>query len=102
MHCHISSTGVQDRMFAMLYQLNRNSDGTVKTSLGTTATLNVKILVKQGPCLCRTSTGEYPVFNNESGIIIQDLKIGPLAFVDDLIDMDTSIVDAYKAHKKAV
>ena len=72
--------GIQDKMLAMLYQLNRNSDGTVKTSLGTTATFNVKKLVKQGtisgPCLCSTSTGEYPVFNNESGIIIQELKIG--------------------------
>ena len=97
--------GIQDRMFAMLYQLNRNSDVTVKTSVGTTATFNVKKLVKQrtisGTCLCSTSTGEYPVFNNESGIIIQDLKIGPLAFIDDLIDINTSIGDVYKAYKKA-
>ena len=73
--------GIQDKMLAMLYQLNRNSDVTVETSVETTATFNAKKLVKQGtnsgPCVCSTPTGEYPVFNNESGSIIQDLKIGP-------------------------
>ena len=86
--------GIRDEMFYLYYLINKTSSVTVYTPCGKAEPFTVNEVVKQGTCsgptLCSISTGQYckKEFSPFSGIYVGNVKLGPLAFVDDIADMN--------------
>ena len=87
--------GVENELFYIIYLLNKNCNITVNTPFGPTERFTVEKLVKQGtvlgPFLCSTSIGDYckDKMNPDSGTSVGKVEIRPLAFMDDLDDINT-------------
>ena len=55
-----------------------------------------------GPMLCGCSGGEYLDERNDGGASIGDITIPALAFVDDIVNMETEISKVHMAHGSTV
>ena len=95
--------GVEDYLLQLIYEMNRNTIFQVKTPYGLTDPVEVKDIVKQGGILgspmCSASTAEYCCVNK--GVVIGEVQIATLAYVDDLIDVSGCYDDAKKSHLNA-
>ena len=80
--------------------LNHNVDMQIKTPYGITDEFKVKNIVKQGtvngPILCCTSVGQFSekCLTNNITANLNDIKIPPIAFVDDITGFPTDISQA--------
>ena len=75
--------------------MNKNCNITVNTPFGPTERFTIEKLVKQGtvlgPVLCSTSVGNYckDDLNPDLSTFVGKVEIRPLAFMDDLNDINT-------------
>ena len=96
--------GVRNEMLPLIYKLNLNAEVTIKTPFGPADSFLVKKLVKQGTvlgtALCGTSTAEYCDIND--GVPIGEDNYGPLAFVDDLMQMNITPHATRMSHARAL
>ena len=87
--------GVENELLYIIYLLNKNGNITVNTPFGPPERFTIEKLVKQGtvlgPVLCSTSIGDYckDKMNPDSGTFVEKVEIRPLAFMDDLNDINT-------------
>ena len=87
--------GVENELLYIIYLLNKNCNITVNTPFGPPERFTIEKLVKQGtvlgPVLCSTSIGDYckDKINPDSGTFVEKVEIRPLAFMDDLNDINT-------------
>jgi hypothetical protein len=95
--------GVEDYLLQLIYDMNRKTTLQVKTPYGPTEPMEIKDIVKQGGILgspmCSASTAEYCGVNK--GILIGELQIATLAYVDDILDMNDTHDDTEVAHLHA-
>ena len=95
---------VPDDILKLIYNLNKEALITVKTPYGPTTSALIRDIVQQGrvlaPDLCSASTGEF--CGKSRGVAIGTLILSSLAFVDDLLEMSSSCVEAEIAHSLAV
>ena len=100
----LKELGVEKEYLQLIYNLNKKAGVTVQTPLGPTSVFNTDPIVKQGtvlgPCLCSSSTGEYCGVN--PGVSVGSTIISSLLYVDDVIDMSTSVEDYLQAHQNAL
>lgn len=97
--------GVDDYILRLVYTLNKTASVQVKTPYGLTKPFVVYDIGKQGgvlgPILCSASTAEYNNGNNK-GVSVGTTLISSLEFVDDMMDLSSSINDAIDAHEQAI
>ena len=92
--------GIKTDELNLLYMLNQNVDMQIKTPYGITDEFKVKNIVKQGtvngPILCCTSAGQFSekCITNNITANLNDIKIPPIAFVDDINGLATDISQA--------
>ena len=100
--------GVENEFFYIIYLLNKNCNITVNTPFGPTERFTIEKLVKQGtvlgPVLCSASVGDYckDEMNPDSGTFVGKVEIRPLAFMDDLNDINTLPSRVINSNKNAV
>ena len=96
--------GVEKEYLQLIYSLNKNATVTVQTPYGETSPFKSDPIVKQGtilgPSLCSSSTGEYCDIN--PGVCVGNLVISSLLFVDDIVDLSSTLEDCETSHKNAV
>ena len=100
----LKDVGVEKEYLQLIYNLNKRAAVTVQTPYGPTSTFHTDPIVKQGtvlgPNLCSASTGEY--CGENIGVCVGNVIISSLLYVDDIIDLSSSI-DVYVAvHLKAL
>ena len=92
--------GIRDVYLPLIYKLNEKAMVTVNTPYGRTTTFVIDQLVKQGAVLasniCSVSTGE--ICDQDFGAPIGLLSLRPLAFVDDILKLNTKINDVRSSH----
>ena len=100
----LKNLGVTKEMLQLIYNLNRQAKVVVKTPYGLTTPFETEPIVKQGTvlgsALCSSSTAEYCGTNK--GVQVGDMMLSSLLYVDDLIDLTTTITDRLEAHKAAL
>ena len=102
------NAGVTNDLFYIIYALNETCSIVVNTPFGQTSSIQIDNLVKQGtalgPVLCSTSIGDYCKENSSprSGTYIGNACVRPLAFIDDLGDVNKNAEDSEKAHEDAI
>ena len=100
--------GVTNDLFYVIYALNETCSIIVNTPFGQTSSIQIDNLVKQGtasgPVLCSTSIGDYCKENSSprSGTYIGNACVKPLAFMDDLGDVNKNAEDSEKTHEDAI
>ena len=86
--------GVETEMLPFIRKLNSQDEVSVKTPMGYADTLNIKSLVKQGtvigPLLCSATIAEFCEEHGASGAVIGDTTIRSLAFVEDIININSN------------
>ena len=100
----LRSLGVEKEYLQLIYNMNKQASVTVQTPCGVTNSFETDPIVKQGtvlgPTLCSSSTGEYTGQN--IGVNIADVIISSLIYVDDIIDLSSSVQDYLRAHQNAL
>ena len=100
----MKNLGVEKEYLQLIYNLNKSATVTVLTPYGETSAFQTDPIVKQGtilgPSLCSSSTGEYCDIN--PGVCIGNLIISSLLFVDDIVDLSSSVEDCKVAHSNAL
>ena len=100
----LQNIGVSKEMIQLIYNRNKKAIVRVKTPFGATEPFETEPIVKQGTVLgstmCSSSTGEYCTVNK--GIPVGDLNLNSLLFVDDIIDLSSSLIDRQEFHEQAV
>ena len=95
---------VSKEMLKLIYSLNKRALVSVQTPYGVTEEFETDPLVKQGTVLgsvlCSSSTGEY--CGENQGIQLGEAKISSLLYVDDIIDLSTTLDDCIQAHENAL
>ena len=96
--------GVEKEYLQLIYNLNKRASVTVQTPAGPTPVFQTDPIVKQGtvlgPNLCSSSTGEYCGLN--IGVCVGDAILSSLVYVDDIIDLSSSLTGYLSAHQKAL
>ena len=92
--------GIRDVYLPLIYKLNEKAVVTVNTPYGRTSPFVVDQIVKQGDVLasniCSVSTGE--ICDQDFGAPIGLLSLRPLAFVDDILKLNTKTDDVRSSH----
>ena len=100
----LKEVGVEKEYLQLIYNLNKRAKVIVQTPCGPTAVFETAPIVKQGtvlgPCLCSASTGEYCAEN--PGVCVGCATISALVYVDDIIELSSSIEDFLSSHQKAL
>ena len=100
----LNELGVEKEYLQLIYNLNKKADVIVQTPYGPTQMFHTDPIVKQGtvlgPCLCSASTGEYCGLN--PGVRVRDTTISSLVYVDDIIDLSSSVKDYLLSHENAL
>ena len=95
---------VSKEMLKLIYSLNRRAVVSVRTPHGLTREFETDPIVKQGTvlgsALCSSSTGEY--CGENSGIKLGEATISSLLYVDDIIDLSTTMNECIQAHENAL
>ena len=90
--------GLQNEFLALIYKINLKANIIVNTPLGCSKPFTKRSIVKQGSVtastLCSASTGEFCSELIIGGIIIGNMIINSLAYVDDLTTANTEATDA--------
>jgi hypothetical protein len=96
--------GLATDMLPIIYKMNEESKITVKTPIGNTNSFNVPCVCKQGtvliPPICSASIAECCEEHKTGGASIGQLRIQSLAFMDDLMDMNTTVSDVHASHEE--
>ena len=94
--------GVKSDLLPLIYKMNEESEITVRTPLGETNTFTIPCVCKQGtvliPPMCSASVAECCEEHTVGGASIGTLHIKSLAFMDDLLDLNTTVSDVAQAH----
>ncbi len=100
----LKNLGVSKEMLQLIYNMNKKAKVIVKTPYGMTTAFETDPIVKQGTvlgaALCSSSTGEYCGVNK--GVPIGSMMLSSLLYVDDVIDITTTLSQRQEAHKQAV
>ncbi len=100
----LKNLGVSKEMLQLIYSLNQKATVVVKTPYGLTAPFVTEPIVKQGTvlgsALCSSSTGEY--CGRNKGVPVGNMMLSSLLYVDDVIDLTTTLLDRLEAHEQAV
>ena len=100
----LKNLGVSKEMLQLIYNMNKKAKVVIKTPYGTTTSFETDPIVKQGTvlgsALCSSSTGEYCGVNK--GVPIGTMMLSSLLYVDDVIDITTTLPDREEAHEQAV
>ena len=100
----MKSLGVEKEYLQLIYSLNKSATVTVSTPYGVTSAFRSDPIVKQGtilgPNLCSSSTAEYCGIN--PGVCVGNLIISSLLFVDDIVDLSSSVEDCKASHENAL
>ena len=100
----LKEVGVEKEYLQLIYNLNKRAKVIVQTPCGPTAVFETDPIVKQGtvlgPCLCSSSTGEY--CGENPGVCVGCATISALVYVDDIIELSSSIEDFLSSHQKAL
>ena len=100
----LKDLGVEKEYLQLIYQLNKRAVVTVETPCGSTEEFETDPIVKQGtvlgPCLCSSSTGEY--CGKNPGVCVGSAIISSLLYVDDIIDLSSSVEDFFASHRNAL
>ena len=78
----------------LFYLLSKNAKITIFTPFGNTEEIQIEDIIKLGtsnkPVLFSLYIGDFfqVEFNSSSGIFIGNIKAGPLAYIDDLADIN--------------
>ena len=100
----LRNLGVSQEMLQLVYSLNKKAKVVVDTPYGYTSEFETGPIVKQGTVLgsvlCSASTGEYCGIN--TGVVIGTLQLSSLLYVDDKIDMSSSLLSRSSSHCNAV
>ena len=93
--------GLDNEFLSLIYKTNLNASIAVKTPMGISESFTKTAIVKQGSvsacCLCSASTGEFCEENTAGGICIGRI-FRNLAYVDDVILINTTVFDANTSH----
>jgi hypothetical protein len=96
--------GLETDMLPLIYNMNEESRVTVKTPLGNTNSFTIPKICKQGtvliPPMCSASIAECCDEHRTGGASIGSLVIRSLAFMDDLMDLNTTVRDSCMAHNE--
>ena len=96
--------GLETDMLPLIYKMNETSKITVKTPVGNTDSFDIPLVCKQGtvltPPLCSASVAESCSEHTSGGASIGQLRIQSLAFMDDLMDTNTTVADVQTAHEE--
>ena len=88
----------------LIYNLNKRAVVTVQTPFGPSPTFETDPIVKQGtvlgPCMCSSSTGEY--CGRNPGVCVGSTVISSLVYVDDIIDLSSTLEDFSTSHQNAL
>ena len=100
----LEKLGIEKEYLQIIYNMNKQAVVTVQTPFGVTSKFVTDPIVKQGtvlgPVLCSSSTGEYSEEN--VGVCMGTINIPSLLYVDDIIDLTSSMEDCIEAHKNAI
>ena len=100
----LKDLGIEKDLLQLIYNLNKEASVVVQTPVGDTSPFITDPIVKQGsilgPVLCSTSTAEYCTEN--LGVTIGTLILASLLYVDDILDLSSTIGDCKAAHEKAI
>ena len=100
----LKDLGVEKEYLQLIYKLNERAVVTVQTPCGPTKEFETDPIVKQGtvlgPCLCSSSTAEY--CGKNPGVCVGCVVISSLVFVDDIIDLSSSVEDFLASHQNAL
>ena len=100
----LKELGVEKEYLQLIYNLNKQAKFVVQTPFGLTSVFKTDPIVKQGtvlgPCLCSSSTGEY--CGKNVGVSVGSTIISSLLYVDDIIDISSSVEDYILAHQNAL
>ena len=96
--------GVETEMLPLIRKMNSQAEISVKTPMGFAESFNIKSLVKQGtvigPLLCSASIAEFCEECGPGGAGIGKTTIRTLAFVDDIININSDVVDVLSSHER--
>ena len=94
--------GLQNEFLPLIYKTNLEAHIAVKTPLGISNSFHKTGIVKQGSvtacCLCSASTSEFCDENKEGGMQMGKLNIKSLAYVDDVVNVNTNVEDSNNSH----
>ena len=100
----LKEVGVEKEYLQLIYNLNKRAKVIVQTPCGPTSVFETDPIVKQGtvlgPCLCSSSTGEY--CGENPGVCVGCATISALVYVDDIIELSSSIEDFLVSHQNAL
>ena len=100
----MKNLGVEREYLQLIYNMNKSATVMVSTPYGETSAFKSDPIVKQGtilgPSLCSSSTAEYCGIN--PGVCVGNLVISSLLFVDDVVDLSSSVEDCKASHENAL
>ena len=102
--CSLWDEGIRNEFLPLIYRLNERVAVSVNTPHGRATEFNKEDVVKQGTVLgsniCSTSTAEY--CDQNSGVPVGNIMVGPLAYVDDLTKINIIRDEVYISHAKSL
>ena len=100
----LNELGIEKDLLQLIYNLNKEASVTVQTPFGDTSEFTTDPIVKQGsilgPVLCSSSTAEFCGVN--LGVTVGTLVLASLLYVDDIIDLSSTLSDCIESHEKAI
>ncbi len=100
----LKNLDVSKEMLQIIYNLNKKANVVVKTPYGLTEPFETDPVVKQGTvlgsALCSSSTAEYCGINK--GVLVGNMFLSSLLYVDDVIDLASSLIDREEFHREAL
>ena len=100
----LNNLGVPKEILQLIYNLNKKAEVIVTTPHGLSDSFETDPIVKQGTvlgsALCSSSTGEYCGMNK--GVPIGNMMLSSLLYVDDLLDLTTTLTDRERSHENSV
>ena len=98
--------GFETDLLPLIYKMNEEAVITVKTPLGRTDSFKLPCVCKQGtvliPPMCSASVAECCEEHENGGASIGSLHIKSLAFMDDLLNLNTAVRDVHGCHEEVV
>ena len=95
--------GLDNEFLSLIYKTNLKANIAVKTPLGISESFTKTSIVKQGSvtacCLCSASTGEFCDENNNGGMCMGRIY-RCLVYVDDVLIINTNVMDANISHDR--
>ena len=96
--------GVKSDLLPMVYKMNEESTITVRTPIGNTEKFDIPAICKQGtvliPPMCSASVAECCNEQKRGGASIGAFTLKSLAFMDDLLGINTTIRDVHTSHNQ--